>query len=76
MCSKADLQAATDFIAQHRIAPVVSRVPDRLENDEEGFELIARGEHFGKIVIRMDGRLLLYAQFIVSLLGGAYAVIG
>jgi len=55
MGSKADLQAATDFIAQHRIAPVVSRVLDGLENAEEGFELLARGEHFGKIVIRMDG---------------------
>jgi NADPH:quinone reductase-like Zn-dependent oxidoreductase len=55
MGSKADLQAATDFIAQHRIAPVVSRVLDGLENAEEGFELLARGEHFGKIVIRMEG---------------------
>jgi len=55
MGSKADLQAATDFIAQHRIAPVVSRVLDGLENAEEGFELLARGERFGKIVIRMDG---------------------
>jgi NADPH:quinone reductase-like Zn-dependent oxidoreductase len=55
MGSKSDLQAATDFIAQHRIAPVVSRVLDGLENAEEGFGLLARGEHFGKIVIRMDG---------------------
>jgi len=56
--SKVDLQAS-DFIAQHRIAPVVSgsRVLDGLENAEEGFELqvLARGEHFGKTVIRMDG---------------------
>jgi NADPH:quinone reductase-like Zn-dependent oxidoreductase len=55
MGSKADLQAATDFIAQHRIAPVVSRVLDGLENAEKGFELLAHGEHFGKIVIKMDG---------------------
>jgi D-arabinose 1-dehydrogenase-like Zn-dependent alcohol dehydrogenase len=54
MGSKADLQAATDFIAQHRITPVVSRVLDGLENAEEGFELLARGDHFGKIVIKMD----------------------
>ncbi len=55
MGSKADLQAATDFIAQHRIPPVISRVLDGLEEAEEGFELLARGEHFGKIVIRMNG---------------------
>lgn len=55
MGSKADLQAATEFIAQHRIAPVISRVLDGLENAEEGFELLACGEHFGKIVISMDG---------------------
>jgi D-arabinose 1-dehydrogenase-like Zn-dependent alcohol dehydrogenase len=55
MGSKADLQAATDFIAQHRIAPVVSLVLDGLENAEKGFELLARGEHFGKFVIKMYG---------------------
>ncbi len=54
MGSKADLQAATDFIAEHRITPVISRVLDGLENAGEGFELLARGDHFGKIVIRMD----------------------
>ncbi|KAH9958339.1 NAD-P-binding protein [Russula dissimulans] len=54
MGSKADLQAATDFIAQHRITPIVSRVLDGLENAEEGFDLLSRGDHFGKIVIRMD----------------------
>ncbi|KAI0247919.1 hypothetical protein BJV78DRAFT_1348297 [Lactifluus subvellereus] len=54
MGSKADLQAATDFVAQHRITPVVSRVLDGLENAEEGFELLARGDHFGKIVVRMN----------------------
>ena len=54
MGSKADLQAATDFITEHRITPVVSRVLDGLENAGEGFDLLARGDHFGKIVIRMD----------------------
>ena len=55
MGSKADLKAATEFIAQHGIAPIVSRVLDGLENVEESFELLARGDHFGKIVIWMDG---------------------
>ncbi|KAH9997735.1 NAD-binding protein [Russula compacta] len=54
MGSKGDLLAATEFIARHRIAPVVSRVFDGLENAEQGFELLALGDHFGKIVIRMD----------------------
>lgn len=47
MCSKTDVKAATGFIAQYRIALVVSRVLDGLENTEEGFELLARGEHLG-----------------------------
>jgi NADPH:quinone reductase-like Zn-dependent oxidoreductase len=54
MGSKADLQAATDFITQHRITPVISRVLDGLQNAGEGFELLARGDHFGKIVMRVD----------------------
>ena len=54
MGSKADLQAATDFIAQHRITPVISCVLDGLQNAGKGFELLARGDHFGKVVIRMD----------------------
>lgn len=54
MGSKGDLWAATEFIARHQIAPVVSRVLDGLENAEKGFELLALGDHFGKIVIRMD----------------------
>jgi len=37
-------QAATDFIVQHQIAPVVLRVLDGLEATEEGFELRAREE--------------------------------
>jgi D-arabinose 1-dehydrogenase-like Zn-dependent alcohol dehydrogenase len=54
MGSKADLQAATDFIAQHRVTPVVSHVVEGLERAEEGFELLIGGDRFGKVVIRMD----------------------
>jgi D-arabinose 1-dehydrogenase-like Zn-dependent alcohol dehydrogenase len=54
MGSKADLKAATDFIARHRITPIVSRVIDGLEHAEKGFELLARGDRFGKIVIRIE----------------------
>jgi len=54
MGSKADLQAATDFIAQHQITPIVSHVIDGLERAEEGFQLLARGDRFGKIIVRME----------------------
>jgi D-arabinose 1-dehydrogenase-like Zn-dependent alcohol dehydrogenase len=54
MGSKADLQAATDFIAQHQITPIVSHVIDGLKHAEEGFELLAGGDRFGKAVIRMN----------------------
>jgi NADPH:quinone reductase-like Zn-dependent oxidoreductase len=54
MGSKADLQAATDFIAQHQITPVVSHVIDGIERAEEGFELLAGGDRFGKVVIKMN----------------------
>lgn len=63
MGSKADLQAATDFIARHRITPVVSQVLDGLENADKGFEILARGDHFGKVVIGMDsGPSRLYGR--------------
>ena len=57
MCSQKDLEDATAFISQHRIVPVLSRVIEGgLENAEEGFQFLARGEQFGKVVIRLgDG---------------------
>jgi NADPH-dependent curcumin reductase CurA len=53
MGSHQDLRNATAFIAQHRIVPIVSHVLDGLESAEEGFELIKRGEQFGKVVIKL-----------------------
>ncbi|KZT71333.1 NAD(P)-binding protein [Daedalea quercina L-15889] len=53
MGSHKDLVDATNFLAEHRIVPVVSHVVDGLENAEEGFELIDKGLQFGKIVIRI-----------------------
>lgn len=53
MGSHQDLKDATAFIAQHRIVPIVSHVLDGLESAEQGFELIKRGEQFGKVVIRL-----------------------
>ncbi|KAI9065457.1 NAD-P-binding protein [Trametes sanguinea] len=53
MGSKQDLLDATAFLAQHRIVPVVSDVLDGLESAERGFEILERGDHFGKVVIRV-----------------------
>jgi D-arabinose 1-dehydrogenase-like Zn-dependent alcohol dehydrogenase len=53
MGSHKDLVDATDFITKHRLAPIVSHVIEGLESAEEGFELMKRGEQFGKIVIRL-----------------------
>ena len=53
MGSHKDLVDATKFMAEHRIVPIVSTVLEGLEAAEEGFELIKRGEQFGKVVIRM-----------------------
>lgn len=54
MGSTQDLKDATDFLSEHRIVPVVSHVLDGLEAAEEGFELMERGDQFGKIVIQLS----------------------
>lgn len=53
MGSHQDLKDATDFIAQHRIVPIISHVVDGLESAEQGFELLKRGDQFGKVVIKL-----------------------
>lgn len=53
MGSHQDLIDATEFLAKHRFVPVVSHVLDGLENAEEGFQIIQRGDHFGKVVVRV-----------------------
>jgi NADPH:quinone reductase-like Zn-dependent oxidoreductase len=53
MGSHQDLKDATDFIAHHRIVPIISRVVDGLESAEQGFELLKRGDQFGKVVIKL-----------------------
>lgn len=57
MGSHKDLEDATAFMAEHRIVPVVSHILDGLEAAEQGFALLARGEQFGKVVLRVDGKL-------------------
>ncbi|KAI0362574.1 NAD-P-binding protein [Trametes cingulata] len=53
MGSKQDLIDATNFLAQHHIVPIVSDVLDGLEAAEQGFQILERGDHFGKVVIRL-----------------------
>ena len=53
MGSHQDLLDATSFLAAHRIVPVVSHVVDGLERVEEGFELMQKGSHFGKVIIKI-----------------------
>lgn len=60
MGSQRELTEATNFIAEHKIVPVVSEILGGLETFEKGFEAMKRGSQFGKIVIRMrtdQGRL-------------------
>ncbi|EMD38123.1 hypothetical protein CERSUDRAFT_113271 [Gelatoporia subvermispora B] len=53
MGSRKDLIDATNFIAEHRIVPAVSQVLDGLEDAETGFQLLQRGDQFGKVVIKI-----------------------
>lgn len=53
MGSHQDLIDATRFMEENEIEPIVSNVLDGLECADEGFELIKRGEQFGKIVIKI-----------------------
>lgn len=53
MGSHQDLIDATKFLEEHRIVPIVSHVLDGLEAAEQGFEIIRRGDQFGKVVIKM-----------------------
>jgi D-arabinose 1-dehydrogenase-like Zn-dependent alcohol dehydrogenase len=54
MGSLKDLTDATQFLSEHRIVPVVSHVLDGLEAADEGFELLKRGDQFGKIILKID----------------------
>ena len=54
MGSHNDLVDATRFLVEHRIVPVVSHVLPGLMAAEQGFEIMKRGEQFGKIVINLN----------------------
>ena len=51
--SHQDMKNATEFLAEYRIVPVVSHVLEGLESAEEGFELLKKGDQFGKVIINL-----------------------
>ncbi|KAK7693879.1 hypothetical protein QCA50_003452 [Cerrena zonata] len=53
MGSHKDLIEGTEFLAKHKIVPLVSHILNGLESAEEGLSVIAKGEQFGKVVIRI-----------------------
>jgi len=53
MGSSADWQAMVDFVATHKITPIVSDAFD-LAEAPKAFALMERGGQFGKIVLRID----------------------
>ncbi|KAJ7147790.1 hypothetical protein C8R43DRAFT_889419 [Mycena crocata] len=55
MGSRADMDAATAFLTNHKIVPVVSTVLPGLSAAERGFEMMQAGTQFGKIVIKVGG---------------------
>ncbi|KZS99093.1 NAD(P)-binding protein [Sistotremastrum niveocremeum HHB9708] len=54
MGSLSELKAATEFMAEHQIRPVVDSVLPGLEKAQDGFEKMRSGKQFGKIVVRVD----------------------
>ncbi|KAF7341175.1 PKS-ER domain-containing protein [Mycena venus] len=56
MGSRADLVAATAFLTQHKITPVVAAVLPGLRVAEEGFQMMQKGSQFGKIVVKIGER--------------------
>lgn len=50
MGSVAELRAATQFAAEHKIRPIVSSVLEGLESAEKGFELLAGGKEVSLVL--------------------------
>jgi len=53
MGSHKDLIEATEFIAIHKIDPLVSEVLDGWANIDKGFQVMEKGSQFGKIVVKI-----------------------
>ncbi|KAF9651499.1 NAD(P)-binding protein [Thelephora ganbajun] len=53
MGSQKDLEDATNFITEKKLVPVISHTIDGLESIEKGFEILEKGEQFGKVVVKI-----------------------
>jgi len=53
MGSQKDLEDATEFVAERKLVPVISHTIDGLESIEKGFEILEKGEQFGKVVVKI-----------------------
>jgi len=53
MGSQKDLEDATNFIVEKKLIPVISHTIDGLESIETGFEILEKGEQFGKVVVKI-----------------------
>jgi NADPH:quinone reductase-like Zn-dependent oxidoreductase len=50
--SRADFEAMNEFIARHKLKPVIDRVFS-FEESAAAFEYLESGSHFGKVAIRL-----------------------
>jgi NADPH:quinone reductase-like Zn-dependent oxidoreductase len=50
--SRADFEAMNEFIARHKLKPVIDRVFE-FEESAAAFEYLESGSHFGKVAIRL-----------------------
>ncbi|KAF9370567.1 hypothetical protein CPB97_002643, partial [Podila verticillata] len=53
MGSRVEFGEMVDFVAKHKIKPVVSQVWPGLESAEEAFNVIKAGAQFGKLVLSL-----------------------
>ncbi|KAJ7032272.1 hypothetical protein C8F04DRAFT_1221926 [Mycena alexandri] len=53
MGSRADMVDATNFLAEHKIVPVVAAVLHGFAAAEDGFKMMEKGSQFGKIVLKL-----------------------
>ncbi|KAG8985378.1 hypothetical protein FRB90_004743 [Tulasnella sp. 427] len=51
--SQKELEDATQFIAQHRISPVISEVLQGLDSADKAFDMLQKGTIMGKIVVKI-----------------------
>ncbi|KAG8911082.1 hypothetical protein FRC00_007099 [Tulasnella sp. 408] len=52
--SQKELEEATQFIAQHKIKPIISEIIEGLDDANKAFDLLQKGTVMGKIVVRIS----------------------